>query len=379
MIEGGGGAVHVMQENIMDLSYEERRELFLHEIERFGSEVSGMVFPPADHGLMKQYSDDLGVVFDYLILKTPWESMNYKHWDFGDSNDYRLIRITFTDLNPPISIYFHKSGNVLCVSKPTLTAYPGEGLEQLLERTGYGMNWFIVPDHAIEQLKEVREKYFPKSYVKDPKAKAYQKKAQELFSQPIIKEREERTKMNNLGKETTLPKIKDRPLFRLERSVDEIVRAWEEFRELDRRLLTEDDYQEYRGSKFKKKSAFRKYKLFYSISDEILKDDSGFLEDGSFYAEFWVMAWKDNRPEYKSVGIGIVYSKEKCNYEDKEIWNPRTKKKEIKKKCPPECNGLIHFSYSIHNIKSTAHTRAKNRAISDLIAGGEVSYEEIVS
>lgn len=34
--------------------------------------------------------------------------------------------------------------------------------------------------------------------------------------------------------------------------------------------------------------------------------------------------------------------------------------------------------WSEHNVRATAHTRAKNRAISDMVGGGEVSYEEMV-
>jgi hypothetical protein len=34
---------------------------------------------------------------------------------------------------------------------------------------------------------------------------------------------------------------------------------------------------------------------------------------------------------------------------------------------------------SLHNIRSTAETRAFNRAVSNLVGGGEVSADEIVS
>lgn len=36
-----------------------------------------------------------------------------------------------------------------------------------------------------------------------------------------------------------------------------------------------------------------------------------------------------------------------------------------------------HQNWTEHSIRATAHTRAKNRAISDMVGGGEVSYEEM--
>ena len=38
-----------------------------------------------------------------------------------------------------------------------------------------------------------------------------------------------------------------------------------------------------------------------------------------------------------------------------------------------------NFSHVEHDTRSTAHTRAKNRAVSDLIGGGEVSAEEMMA
>ncbi|HOX41802.1 MAG TPA: hypothetical protein PK263_06495, partial [bacterium] len=38
-----------------------------------------------------------------------------------------------------------------------------------------------------------------------------------------------------------------------------------------------------------------------------------------------------------------------------------------------------NFAHPEHDVRSTGHTRAKNRAISDLIGGGEVAAEEIES
>jgi hypothetical protein len=37
------------------------------------------------------------------------------------------------------------------------------------------------------------------------------------------------------------------------------------------------------------------------------------------------------------------------------------------------------FTHQEHNVRSTAHTRAKNRAISDLVGGGEIFAEEMTN
>ncbi len=357
------------QNELEDLNFKKMKERFFEEVEQSIPEISGLIIPGLDPALMQKTSIELDIRFEFLILKTPWEGMNYNHWDFGDSKEYRMLRITFTNQSPPISIYFRKNENILSLSKPTKKEYPQATLRQILEQTGFGENWFIVPEFAIQQLYAIREDYFPRHQPKKEKSKQYQQAVKQFLEQPTPKNTQA---IEPVQASSHIP-------LRLDTPIDLIVKAWEEFRELDRRLLTEDDYQEYKGRKFKKKSAFRKYKLFYSISDKIIKEDSKFLEDGSFYTEIWVEAWKENRPNYKSEGIGIVHSKEKCLFEDKEMWDPATQTKKIRQKCPSTCNGLIHFSYSIHNIKTTAHTRAKNRAISDLIAGGEVSYEEIIN
>jgi hypothetical protein len=163
----------------------------------------------------------------------------------------------------------------------------------------------------------------------------------------------------------------------LGRSVDEVLASWKEFRELDKALLDKSDYQEHKGKKFKKKSAFRKYKTAYVLSDEVVKEDTKFLPDGSYYSEFWVKAYPAGNPDYFTVGVGLVHSKEKCKFESWQKKNWKTNEWETQPPCDDSCNGLKHFDYKLHNIKSTAHTRAKNRAISDLVAGGEVSAEEV--
>ena len=129
--------------------------------------------------------------------------------------------------------------------------------------------------------------------------------------------------------------------------VDGALKEWENYQELTEKLLVPEDYQKFKdGKKFKKKSAWRKYSKAFRLSDEILekeiiKDDKGRVKEASFVVRVW---GKDGR---ETIGFGNASKFE----------HPFTKPN--------------------HDIPSTAHTRAKNRAISDYIGAGEVSAEEM--
>lgn len=98
-----------------------------------------------------------------------------------------------------------------------------------------------------------------------------------------------------------------------------------------------------------RKSAWRKLGKFYKVSDEIMGEPERVeREDGSFVYHFTVKAIA---PDGQStIGIGSCDSREISEETRKE-----------------------------HYTKSKAHTRAKNRAVSDLIGFGQVSAEEVQS
>lgn len=97
---------------------------------------------------------------------------------------------------------------------------------------------------------------------------------------------------------------------------------------------------------FPKKSAWRKLAKFYNISTSIIDDKREDREDGSWIWRYKVKAVAPNGQS--QMGIG--------NCDSKEVQNDRRRE---------------------HDTETTAHTRAKNRAISDLIGFGQVSAEEI--
>lgn len=135
-------------------------------------------------------------------------------------------------------------------------------------------------------------------------------------------------------------------LLRPASDINDIVRSWATYQELKTRLLDSSDWQNISGRKCIKKSGWRKLQTAFGISDEIVEEKR--IEcNGYFTYETTVKAAASNG-RY-SFGVGSCSSNER------------------------------RFAHPEHDTRSTSHTRAKNRAISDLIGGGEVSAEEIIS
>lgn len=157
-------------------------------------------------------------------------------------------------------------------------------------------------------------------------------------------------------------------------TVAEAKQQWDTYQELTKALLTEDDYQSGGDRKFKKKSAWRKYGRAFNITDKITyehveRDAGGY----PIWARVRVMATAPNGRTAE--GDHECHLSERCcptaygDYCRKEGWSSHTC-------CPPGCSGKTHWSHP-GDIPATATTRAKNRAISDLIGAGEVSAEEV--
>lgn len=134
----------------------------------------------------------------------------------------------------------------------------------------------------------------------------------------------------------------------VERALDD----WEAYQELTEKLLVPSDYQKIKNkktgeiTKFKKKSAWRKYRNAFKISTEIIdreiiKNKQGIVQEATF-----VVRATSPRGDYTD-----AYGN--CSRFEKTV-----------------------FQKPNHDIPATAQTRATNRAISDLIGAGEVSAEE---
>lgn len=126
---------------------------------------------------------------------------------------------------------------------------------------------------------------------------------------------------------------------------EEARKGWAAYEALKGALLTSDDYQVIAVKQYIKRSGFRKIAVFFGLSDRILEQERVDREDKSFTWRFVVEARAPNGRT--SVGVGI------CNSAERK------------------------FAHLDHDVYATAHTRAKSRAISDMVAGGAVSAEEM--
>lgn len=144
-----------------------------------------------------------------------------------------------------------------------------------------------------------------------------------------------------------------RPLI----SIDEAVEVFNEYQRLKKKLRGEGDFIEFTDRQGNKKEAPTKQwraKLtrFFGISTQIISESVEYLPDGSFVVKVVVRATAPN---------GLF-----CDG-DGSCWS--------KTKEETDRRGNLRDIY--HNTRSHAITRAKNRAVLELVGFGEVSAEEI--
>jgi hypothetical protein len=124
-------------------------------------------------------------------------------------------------------------------------------------------------------------------------------------------------------------------------------KQWQNYIDLTKELLVDSDYQEIGNKKFKKKSAWRKYARFFNIADRIVDERIKRDEKGNVLEAIYIV--EAQAPNGRTAqGIGMASKNEPKKFFSKD-----------------------------HDIIATAMTRAKSRAISDLIGAGETSAEEV--
>jgi len=127
-------------------------------------------------------------------------------------------------------------------------------------------------------------------------------------------------------------------------STKEAIEAWQEYQGLKKAILEPSDLQRIQDKDFVKKSGWRKFATFYNLTDRIVEEHR--IDNGNAF--IWKVKVECTAPTGRIVeGVAMCSSSEKSG------------------------NRIEHDVYS------TAHTRAKNRAISDMIGAGEVSAEEM--
>lgn len=156
-------------------------------------------------------------------------------------------------------------------------------------------------------------------------------------------------------------------------SVHAALQQWKDYQKLTSELLDANDYQGIGGKQFKKKSAWRKYMRAFNLTEVPEKSRIDVPErDGRFWplyaTAFCVVASPDGRE-----GTGY----HECNITEKCCSAALGEECDRDHKhCDSGCKGYKHWSHP-GDITATAHTRAKNRAISDWVGAGEVSADEI--
>lgn len=148
-------------------------------------------------------------------------------------------------------------------------------------------------------------------------------------------------------------------------SVQEAVEAWKEFQDLKSALLTKDDLCDIGGKPYVRKSGLRKIKTCFNISLQVIDDKRRELEGGDFEYTAYVKATAPNGTSVEAIAS--------CN--SMEPFGDRQKKSAAKQSNIPL--DQLRPETVAYAIRSMAQTRAYNRAISDLIGGGEISAEEV--
>ena len=132
-------------------------------------------------------------------------------------------------------------------------------------------------------------------------------------------------------------------------SIQEAKEQFHEYQQLREELATEDDIVKISGKEHPTKSFVRKVSRFFNLSCEITEDEA--IEVGGE-----IIGWKASA-RATHIGTGQYQEADgSCEMSEKS-----------------------KDQQTIHNVRAHAITRAKNRAILDLVGFGEVSAEEINS
>lgn len=151
--------------------------------------------------------------------------------------------------------------------------------------------------------------------------------------------------------------------------VDAAVEYWKAYNELTDRILVAADYQGKGKDRFKKKSAFRKYARAFNIKCKTIDEKITYDDNGRVITAKYIIRATLPNGRYEE-GVGVCSIWDKSHEKDK-------KDRQGRVICDGPCNGRPHFTNPEHDVISTAYTRAKSRAISDVVGTGEVSAEEM--
>ena len=160
---------------------------------------------------------------------------------------------------------------------------------------------------------------------------------------------------------------------------EQAVEAWNAYLDLKKKIVDKEvDVQEIDKKLFLKKSYWRKIATFFNLSVEVVEESRETLG----HTFVWHFTCKAIAPNGRSsIGVGSCDAFEKAVLKDGKYMKKGRVTKWARttdgKSYPEEFEWVEATPNSIHNIRSTAETRAFNRAVSNLVGGGEVSAEEV--
>lgn len=178
--------------------------------------------------------------------------------------------------------------------------------------------------------------------------------------------------------ETATP-APENSLVRPVANIDEVVKMYDQFEDIKEKLLDKtSDLTNIQGNPHVNKSGWRKIATAFNVSIELVESQV-WVDDGIVKAKALARATASNGKTATAGGmcasnesnhmVKLEDHPNKSDPEDDDVYRIDGKWRVLK---PPE-------AVNEHNIVSIAETRAKNRAISDLVGGGEVSAEEMGS
>lgn len=199
----------------------------------------------------------------------------------------------------------------------------------------------------------------------------------QINSQPMPDEITKRTPNNSTDIQTITPEVNS-PIVMPVVSAQEALTAWNAYLDLKKQIVETNDIQVIAGKQFLKKSYWRKIATFFNLTVDLVNESHEEL-NGEL---IWNFACKATAPNGRSaIGTGSCSAFEKATIVN---GKPMQKGKVLEwgknsngKSFPVKWEWETAQPNSIHNVRTTAETRAWNRAVSNLVGGGEVSAEEV--
>jgi hypothetical protein len=140
-------------------------------------------------------------------------------------------------------------------------------------------------------------------------------------------------------------------------TIEDILAQWDMYQELKKQIGKPNDFQQIGDKQHPKKSFVRKVQRFFNVSCEIIQDEPLRDENGR------IIAWLAKARAIHTATGAFQEADGSCSMDEK----------------VDKYGNIDPKRATIHNIRAHAVTRAKNRAILDLVGFGEVSAEEIDS